>query len=171
MTLIPVSPTEAHNLVSAGARLVDVRGRDEYARTHIVGSDNIPLTELHRLDDGPPAGIVFHCKSGARTCANAARLAGAAGTVAYRLEGGLEAWQGAGLPVVTDRRQPIEIMRQVQIAAGLLILAGLVLGLALSDRFLGLSAFVGAGLLFAGATGWCGMARLLAIMPWNRAVS
>ena len=59
-------------------------------------------------------------------------------------------------------------MRQVQIAAGLLILAGLILGLAVSDRFLGLSAFVGAGLLFAGTTGWCGMARLLAIMPWNR---
>ena len=64
--------------------------------------------------------------------------------------------------------QPIELMRQVQIAAGTLVLCGLLLGLTVAPGFLGLTAFVGAGLVFAGISGWCGMARLLAAMPWNR---
>ena len=62
----------------------------------------------------------------------------------------------------------MEIMRQVQITAGSLVVISVVLGLAVQTAFLGLAAFVGAGLVFAGSTGWCGMARLLAIMPWNR---
>ena len=67
-----------------------------------------------------------------------------------------------------DRRQPIELMRQVQIVAGSLVLLGVALGISVAPAFLALSAFVGAGLAFAGISGWCGMARLLAIMPWNR---
>ena len=97
------------------------------------------------------------------------RLAAAAGCEAYILEGGIDAWKRAGLPVLTDRRQPLEIMRQVQIAAGGLVLLGVALGIWVAPAFLGLSAFVGAGLVFAGVSGWCGMARLLALMPWNRA--
>ena len=60
-------------------------------------------------------------------------------------------------------------MRQVQIVAGSLVVLGIVLGLWISPPFLAVSAFVGAGLVFAGSTGWCGMAKLLALMPWNRA--
>jgi rhodanese-related sulfurtransferase len=106
-----------------------------------------------------------------RTTANAAQLAGAAQCDAYLLEGGIEAWRKAGLPVAKDRRAPLEIMRQVQITAGMLVLAGVVLGFAVAPGFFGISAFVGAGLTFAGMTGWCGMARLLALMPWNRAAT
>ncbi|WP_370515216.1 DUF2892 domain-containing protein [Erythrobacter sp. THAF29] len=62
-------------------------------------------------------------------------------------------------------------MRQVQIAAGILILVGVVLGTLTSPLWYGLSGFVGAGLLFAGVTGWCGMANLLSLMPWNRRAS
>ena len=112
--------------------------------------------------------MVFHCRSGARTSANAARLADAAGCEAYILEGGIDAWKTAGLPVAVDRRQPIEIMRQVQITAGALVLLGVLLGVWLAPAFLALSGFVGAGLMFAGISGWCGMARLLGLMPWNR---
>ena len=86
----------------------------------------------------------------------------------YILEGGLDAWRKAGLPVALDRSQPIEIMRQVQIAAGSLVLLGVVLGAFVAPGFYPLSGFVGAGLLFAGVSGFCGMARLLAVMPWNR---
>ena len=68
----------------------------------------------------------------------------------------------------TDAKAPLEIMRQVQMIAGLLILAGVVLSLTVAQGFVALSAFVGAGLFMAGATGWCGMAKLLALMPWNR---
>lgn len=84
------------------------------------------------------------------------------------LEGGIDAWAAAGLPIDEDRRQPIEIQRQVQIAAGLLVLAGVALGLLAHPAFLGISAFVGAGLTLAGVTGFCGMAKLLALAPWNR---
>jgi len=69
---------------------------------------------------------------------------------------------------VVDQRQPLEIMRQVQIVAGGLVLLGVALGVWVAPAFLGLSAVVGAGLAFAGVSGWCGMARLLALMPWNR---
>ncbi|HEX2527584.1 MAG TPA: rhodanese family protein [Geminicoccus sp.] len=83
---------------------------------------------------------------------------------AYVVEGGLEAWKRAGLPVEQDRRQPIEVMRQVQIAAGSLVL----LGALVTPWFYALAGFVGAGLVFAGVTGTCGMASLLRHMPWNR---
>ena len=87
---------------------------------------------------------------------------------AYIVDGGLDAWKAAGLPVEEDRGQPLELMRQVQIAAGSLVLTSVALGFLVGPAFFGLSGFVGAGLLLAGATGWCGMARLLAGMPWNR---
>ncbi|MDW8399764.1 MAG: DUF2892 domain-containing protein, partial [Acetobacteraceae bacterium] len=83
----------------------------------------------------------------------------------------LEAWKAAGLPVAEDRRQPIELMRQVQIAAGSLVLVGVLLGALLHPGFFALSGFVGAGLVFAGATGTCGLAQLLRLMPWNRGLA
>ena len=98
----------------------------------------------------------------------AQRLADAASCQAYLLDGGLEAWKKAGLPVAVDARQPLEIMRQVQIAAGSLVVLGVVLGTWVAPAFYGISAFVGAGLMFAGVSGWCGMARMLALMPWNK---
>lgn len=84
------------------------------------------------------------------------------------VEGGIQGWKQAGLLTVEDKSQPLPLMRQVQIAAGLLILCGVVLGYSVSSGFFLLSGFVGAGLLFAGVTGFCGMARLLKVMPWNR---
>jgi len=84
------------------------------------------------------------------------------------LAGGVDGWAAAGLPLVENRKAPLELMRQVQIVAGSLVLAGVILGFLVHPGFFGLSAFVGAGLTFAGATGFCGMARLLALAPWNR---
>ena len=86
----------------------------------------------------------------------------------FFLEGGLEGWKKAGLPVALDRSQPIDLMRQVQIAAGSMVLTGVVLGALVNPGFYALSGFVGAGLLFAGVSGFCGMARILGAMPWNK---
>lgn len=86
----------------------------------------------------------------------------------YILEGGIDAWKKAGLPVAFDRKAPIPTMRQVQIVAGSLVVLGTVLGATVAPAFYALSAFVGAGLVFAGVTGFCGMERVLALMPWNR---
>jgi rhodanese-related sulfurtransferase len=166
MTLPRLTPTEAKRLAEAGARLIDIRGRDEFARSRVPGAVNRPIDELGPLEDDAP--VVFLCRSGMRTAGNAARLADCCTGKAYILEGGIDAWKAAGLPVEEDNGQPLELMRQVQIAAGSLVLAGVALGFGASPLFFGLAAFVGAGLIVAGATGWCGMARLLAAMPWNR---
>lgn len=170
MSLQVIDVAKARQLVAEGAILVDVREPDERAREHIPGTKHAPLSSLQRVETSGAMAVIFHCRSGARTGANAARLGDAAGCEAYLLEGGLEAWKRAGLPVATDRKQPIEIMRQVQITAGSLVVVGVVLGFWIAPAFFALSAFVGAGLVFAGVSGWCGMARLLGLMPWNRAV-
>ncbi len=166
MTLPRLSPADARRLVNAGARLIDIRGRDEFARARAPGAENRPLDELTQVEGDAP--VVFLCRSGMRTSGNAAKLAACCTGEAYILEGGLDAWKAAGLPVEEDRGQPLELMRQVQIAAGALVLAGVILGFVATPVLFGLAAFVGAGLVMAGATGWCGMARLLAAMPWNR---
>lgn len=171
MTMTSITPTEAQRLIESGAKLIDIRDPDEHAREHIPGAVNMPLAEVDHLvgrleaDNCP---LVFHCRSGMRTQAHAARLAAAAGAPCYGIEGGIEAWRRAGLNVAVDRRQPLELMRQVQLAAGGLVLLGVVLGFLIAPAFFLLSAFVGAGLMVAGATGWCGMAGLLRHMPWNR---
>lgn len=166
MTLPKLTPAEARAKVAQGARLIDIRGRDEFARTRAPGAENRPLDEIGPISGDTP--VVFVCRSGMRTGANAPKLAGCCEGDAFIVEGGLDAWKAAGLPVEEDRGQPLELMRQVQIAAGSLVLAGVVLGFLFGPVFFGLSAFVGAGLMVAGATGWCGMAQLLAAMPWNR---
>jgi len=166
MTLPKLSPADARRLADSGARLIDIRGRDEFARARAPGAENRPLDELRQVEgDGP---VVFLCRSGMRTSANAPKLAACCEGEAYILEGGLDAWKAAGLPVEEDRGQPLELMRQVQIAAGSLVLLGVILGFTVTPVLFGIAAFVGAGLVMAGSTGWCGMARLLMVMPWNR---
>lgn len=168
MTLANLSPADTRAAIDAGARLIDIRGPDEHARERIPGAMNVPLDRIADLprDERP---VIFHCKSGMRTAANAAQLGAAAGDApAYVLAGGIDAWRSAGQVIISDRAQPLEILRQVQIAAGALVLIGILLGLFIAPGFFGLSAFVGAGLIFAGVTGWCGMATLLRVMPWNR---
>ena len=167
MTIKTITPADALRAINAGAVLIDIRDADEYAREKIPGAINIPLARINALpaSDHP---VVFHCRSGMRTASNAALLESAAGGApCHILDGGIDAWRAAGLATDLDRRQPLEIMRQVQLVAGGLILLGVLLGFLVAPAFFGLSAFVGAGLMMAGATGWCGMANLLRIMPWN----
>lgn len=168
MSLPTISPEQAKRMVDDGAVIIDVRETDEHLRERIPGAQNAPLSRLETLSiEGRP--VIFHCRSGARTGANVGRLAAAAAACdAYIIEGGIESWRKAGLPVARDTRRPIEIMRQVQIAAGSLVLTGAILAATVDARFVALSGFVGAGLVFAGISGWCGMAKVLALLPWNR---
>ena len=168
MSLQTIDPVAAKSLIDEGAVLVDIREADEHARERVPGARSQPLSRLGSVPTGQAKAVIFHCRSGARTAANAPRLAAATDCQAYLLDGGIDAWKKAGLPVRTDRSQPIEIMRQVQIAAGSLVVLGVILGVWVAPGFLALSAFVGCGLVFAGTSGWCGMAKLLALMPWNR---
>jgi rhodanese-related sulfurtransferase len=83
------------------------------------------------------------------------------------VEGGTLAWIEAGLPVTRGTAKVISLERQVRIAAGALVLTGVLLGWFVHPPFFGLAGFVGAGLVFAGITDFCGMGLLLAKLPWN----
>lgn len=170
-TLLPLPPAEVRARIKAGrAVLIDIREPDEFARSHITGALSQPLSnwEQAHLQIAPDADVIFTCRSGMRTHGACDRLAARVAGQAFVLEGGLDGWTRAGLPLETDARAPLEIMRQVQIAAGLLVLSGVLFGWLVAPAWFALAAFVGAGLTFAGATGYCGMARLLMLAPWNR---
>ena len=157
MSLPTISSAEARQLLHQGAILVDIRESDEHVREKIAGAHRLPLSKLDESDLARHEGnaVIFHCKSGARTVSNASLLAEKAGGAceAYIIEGGLDAWKKAGLPVVADRRHSIELQRQVQIGAGSLAFFGTMLGLLASSWFFAVPAFVGAGLMVAGAAG------------------
>lgn len=168
-----VPPAEVTKMMGGGdAVLIDVRGDMEHAREHIAGCKHLPLDrfspEAAQAEIGEAKRVVFYCQSGMRTGSAAGRFADLPCEEIYILEGGLSAWKDAGLPTQVNRKVPIDLMRQVQIGAGSLVLLGVLLGLFVHPGFYGLSAFVGAGLLVAGLTGFCGMARILALMPWNQ---
>jgi rhodanese-related sulfurtransferase len=170
-TLTPLNPADvAERLRTGRAILIDVREPDEFAREHVGGAMSAPLSrfDASAVKRRPGQAVIFTCGSGHRTGMNSGRLAACAPGEAFVLEGGLEAWKAQGLPVQVDRSQPIALMRQVQMTAGGLILVGAALGLCVHPAFWGLAAVVGAGLFVAGVTGFCGLARLLAVMPWNR---
>jgi len=167
-----LSPQEVQARIAAGrAVLVDIRESDEFARSHVPGAMSQPLSafESAHLTIDPGADVVFTCRTGMRTAGACDRLAARVEGEAFVLDGGLDAWAKAGLPVTQDRNAPMEINRQVQITAGTLVLLGVILGFLVAPGWFGLSAFVGAGLTFAGLSGTCAMARLLMQMPWNKA--
>ena len=163
---------ETASLIESGsAVLIDVREPFENASASIPGAVLMPLGSLDPgavRERAQGKRVVFHCKAGVRSMDAARKYAESCGECAS-MKGGIDAWKAAGRP--TERSAsapPIDVMRQVQITAGSLVLLGVVLSLAVHPGFVGLSGFVGAGLVFAGASGWCGMAKLLALMPWNR---
>lgn len=169
-----VSPTEARALSESHVMLIDIRGQDEWRREHISSARSLPLEQLKpdclsELLLGENDTILFYCQSGIRTNKALAQLIAAAHPAkALIVEGGLDACKAAGFPIEVDRRQPVLLMRQVQIIAGALILCSTLAGALLSPAFYTVASFVGVGLFFAGVTGWCGMAKVLAMMPWNK---
>ncbi len=169
---IDVSPEQLEQWLETGEGvLIDVREDFEHAAERIEGAHHHPLTNLDPGDlraQHPGKKLVFHCRSGGRS-AQGATCVGAHEGECYHLAGGLEAWKASGRRTIRPAGAPrLDVMRQVQITAGSLVVLGVLLGLLVTPWLLALSAFVGAGLVFAGASGWCGMARLLSRMPWNR---
>lgn len=174
--LTETSPREVERWLSTGqAVLIDVREPDEHARESIAGAYSIPLSRfdpaLAASLAGPAARVVFHCKGGKRS-ADACRIAIAnvgPAVATLSMRGGIEAWKAEGLPVAARKGgAAISVLRQTQLAIGTCVLAGTALGWLVHPGFLGIPAFFGAGLVFAGSTGFCGLAEVLARMPWNR---
>lgn len=153
--------------------LLDVRTPGEYAAVHAQGAVLVPLDtldvraawEARTAKDQP---LYLLCKSGGRAGKARDRFLAAGIADVICVEGGTDAWERAGCPVERSGRTTISLERQVRIAAGALVLTGVVLGFIVHPALFGLCAFVGAGLMFAGITDWCGMGMLIARMPWNR---
>ncbi|MCX5690487.1 MAG: rhodanese-like domain-containing protein, partial [Planctomycetota bacterium] len=165
-----------HSWLSAGqAVLIDVREPDEHARERI---DTARLCPLSRFDpanviaDVPPGKIiVLHCKGGKRSADAAAMLCGspAARGRVVSLSGGIEAWKQSGLATEANSAAPrLSIMRQTQLVIGAFVAGGSALAWFVDPRIIAIPAFFGLGLVFAGASGTCALASLIAKMPWNR---
>lgn len=174
MNVTTMSPQQLYDLVQSGAsvELIDVRTPVEYREVHANIARNVPLDQLDatniaygRGDVGQPLFVI--CRSGSRGKQACEKFHAAGFTNVVNVEGGTQAWDQAGLPVVRGKKA-ISLERQVRIAAGSLVLVGSALGAFVSPYGIGLAAFVGAGLVFAGITDTCGMAMLLARMPWNQ---
>ncbi|MEQ1861378.1 MAG: rhodanese-like domain-containing protein [Chthoniobacteraceae bacterium] len=173
-TTVPtISPAEAARRKDGpGAPvLLDVRTPLEYSETHIPGSRLIPLDELDAAalarEVNATDGCIVFCRSGSRARKAADQLASAGLENVTVVEGGVSAWEAAGLPV-TKGAKVMSLERQVRIAAGGIVLVGVLLAHFIHPAFIWLAGFVGAGLMFAGITDWCGMGLLIARMPWNR---
>jgi len=171
-TLTSISAKELHELLQRDPSHVlwDVRTPVEYREVHATGAQNLPLDRIdpdklkQSRDARRPVFVI--CRSGSRGKQACEKLRTAGFTNVLNVEGGTLAWEQAGLPVVRGKKA-ISLERQVRIAAGAIVLVGVGLGL-WHPAFLGLSAFVGAGLIFSGVTDTCGMAVLLGRMPWNQ---
>lgn len=168
-----ISPRQLEELRRGGQQveLIDVRTPAEYREVHVDFAKNHPLDRLdpaalreRRVGVNQPLYVI--CKSGNRSARACDRLA-AAGLDVVSVDGGTEAWAAEGLSVSRGKKT-ISLERQVRIAAGLLVLTGAALGYFVHPSWIGLAAFVGAGLTFAGITDTCGMGMLLARMPWNQ---
>ena len=173
MSVTTISPKQLHDLVQSGAtvELIDVRTPVEYREVHVGCARNVPLDQLNatQLASGRSGSEPLYviCHSGSRGQQACEKFLAAGHTNIVNVEGGTQSWDQAGLPVVRGKKS-ISLERQVRIAAGLLVLIGSVLGAFVSPYWVGLAAFVGAGLTFAGITDTCGMGMILARMPWNQ---
>jgi rhodanese-related sulfurtransferase len=174
LSVTTISPCELHARKTCGmpVELIDVRTPVEFREVHAEYARNVPLDTLQPSElirDGSPADHPLYviCRSGSRGKQACEKFQAAGFTGVVNVEGGTLAWIEAGLAVARGKKV-ISLERQVRIAAGFLVLLGVVLGWLVHPAFAGLSAFVGAGLIFSGVTDTCGMGLMLARMPWNR---
>ncbi len=171
-----INVKDAHDLLMAGqAILIDVREANEFAEQHIPYAISLPLNSFEKdfkqLALPENTVTLVQCLKGSRgamACETLHKMGKAADTI-MNVEGGISAWQAAGLPLVGGETQKtLPILRQVQIVVGLLIALCVILGFSTSSVGFAIAGILGGALFFAGLTGWCGMAKLLMKMPWNR---
>ena len=156
--------------------LIDVRAPVEFQEVHSIYAKNVPLDALdpasvmEQRAGAADAPVYVICRSGSRGRQACEAFAKAGFSNVVNVDGGTQAWEQAGYPVNRGRKV-MSLERQVRIAAGSLVLAGVILSQTVHPYWLALSAFVGAGLVFAGITDTCGMGLMLAKMPWNQVKS
>ena len=167
-----ISPIELQNILTAQPSVVviDVRTPVEFGEIHVPQARSVPLDELKpsALQLAKDQPVYLLCRSGQRATKAAEKFAKEGFTQPVVIEGGTLAWIEANLPVTRGTTKVISLERQVRIAAGAIVFTGALLAHFVNPNFIWLSGFVGAGLVFAGITDFCGMGLLLAKMPWNR---
>jgi rhodanese-related sulfurtransferase len=169
MSHATISPIDLQARIAGGEQplLIDVRSPAEHAAVHVPGVVLMPLDRLDPQAIPRDRGTAYLlCQAGGRAT-RAAETLTAAGITCCVVSGGTSAWAAAGLPV-TRGRGVISIERQVRMGAGSLVVIGVVLGFTVHPGLAGIAGFVGAGLIFAGISDWCGMGLLLAKAPWNQ---
>ncbi len=158
-------------LNEGGAVLVDVREPAEHRVANIPGAKLLPLANVSKVTLPEINGkrLVLHCKAGKRGAAACEKLQAEMPSMEiYNLEGGMDAWTQAGYAIETSGGFFLPLDRQVQLAIGLLVFTGSLLSYFISPGFLLLTGLIGLGLINAGLTGWCGLAKFMAKMPWNQ---
>lgn len=157
-------------LHNENAQVIDVRERAEFAGGRVAGAKSLPLGEIEKraaeLDPRKPVYVMW--RTGRRSAEAQKKLKARGFADVINVTGGFEAWKNAGLPFERDENAPWSLERQVRFAAGSLVLTGVVLAVLIHPYFVWLSAFIGAGLVFAAVTDTCAMGMLLAKMPWNK---
>jgi len=175
MSVATISPAKLAEITREGRKveLIDVRTPVEFREVHLEIARNVPLDQLdpkvlmQTRNGSSSEPLYVICKSGGRSQQACDKFLKAGFTHVVNVEGGTMACITAGLPVVRGKKA-ISLERQVRIVAGSLVLLGAIGSYTLHPALIWLSAFVGAGLLFAGITDTCGMGMLLARMPWNQ---
>lgn len=164
--------SEINELLNGGGecQVIDVREFSEFNAERIAEAQLMPLSNFEKQagEIDPAKPVYLMCRSGNRARQAAEKLAKKGFTDIHVVEGGMLAWTQANLPIVKGESKIWSLERQVRFAAGLLVLTGILLSLAVHPYFVWLSGFVGGGLMFAAVTDTCGMAMILARMPWNQ---
>jgi len=171
MQIREISPLEAAQILrDKGAKLIDIRECSEFEEERIPGACLIPMKALaeEEFQEAREKVAIFYCRSGRRTSLASSIIARTGFKEVYILKGGLIAWKKQGLPVLKKQDKVPYLMRQIFVLLGIVLLLSSFLALGFNSYFLFVPIFIGAGLLFAGLSGTCLLALLIAKLPWNK---
>jgi rhodanese-related sulfurtransferase len=172
MSIREISPDQAKQMIEKqNAALVDVREPAEHASKHIPNARLHPVGNICASDISDHSQtLLIYCQKGMRGKKACEKLlADNPNLDVFNISGGIESWEQSGFETAQGTSKGMPLERQVQLSIGLLLLVFSILALSMSAAFTWVIALMGAALVFAGLTGFCGLARLLAIMPWNQA--
>lgn len=165
-------PAELADLLALRSeiRILDVRTPGEFETAHISGAYNVPLSNLseHTAEIlAVKEPVVLVCQTGRRASQAESTLKTTGLPNLHLLDGGMNAWLEQG-NAVREGRKRMSLERQVRLVAGGLAAVGAILAIAVDPWFAVIPAFIGSGLVFSAITDTCGMALLLAKLPYNR---
>lgn len=147
--------------------IIDVRELFEHQSCKIKGSILMPSSSFDEatMPDANKKKIVIHCKSGRRSSMVISKMKN---RDCYNLEGGIDAWIAQRFDVERSSKECLSLDRQVQLTIGTILVLSFLLTYFININFVFITLLIGCGLSFAGLTGFCGLAIVLAKAPWNK---